>query len=237
MKSSAPDAASLLADLTIPPHFDHFLNNFAHRSTIQVKKGGIIFYEGDRPEKLFFIEKGFVKLYRLSGEGKDTIVYLYGPQSILGIRAFIAKNKRLRHTAEALTQVQVTSIPRQEYIDYLNKNPQEWTTLLALFVERLLYTEKKLAGFIATDSTARVSYLLATLARRFGTKKGDTILIPLPLTHQKIAEFVGAFRETVTKSLCHLKEKGIITCNKGTIYVHDLKKLEELIDSKNLSVT
>jgi len=207
--------------------FSSFLKKFSTRPHLRIRAGNTIFYEGDQPEKLYFIKEGFVKLYRTSEEGRDTIIYLYGPGSVLGVRALTGKDRLLRHSAEALTEVTVVTIPRDEFIKAASEHPEILIDILHVFIERLNYTERKLEGFILTDSTARVASFLSDLAKRFGVRKNGKIDLPLSLTHQRIAEFVGSFRETVTISVNRLKKEGILKDDRGKITILDIKKLNE----------
>lgn len=110
---------------------------------------------------------------------------------------------------------------RKEYLSLALEHPENLLDLLHVFIERLNYTERKLEGFILTDATARVANFLADCAKRFGP------VLPLPLTHQRIAEFVGSFRETVTVALNRLQKEKILKVDRGKITILNLKKLNE----------
>lgn len=214
------------------PNFSSFFQKFVKKPSHLVKKGTVIFNEGDPLERLYFIEKGFVKLYRLSSEGRETIIYLHGPGNVLGVRALTSEDECARHFAEAITDLQINTLTRKEYFEIIEKNPEYLVDLLHIFINRLNYTEKKLEGFIITDTTARVAYFLADIVERF-CKISNHIELPLPLTHQRIAEFVGSVRETVTLSIQRLeKEKVLKIENKGKIIILDFKKLKDYSQNK-----
>lgn len=209
------------------PDFSSFFKKYSKRPPLLIKKGKTIFFEGDEPGKLYFVKRGFVKMFRMSPEGRSTIIYLYGPGSMLAIRALTSSDKKLRHTAEAMTDVEVVTISDNDYRDALTDNPEYIVDLLQVFIERLNHTERKLEGFILTDTTARAANFLYDLAVRFGEKKNGKIELPLPLTHQTISDFVGAFRETVTVAINRLKKEGILKDERGKITILDLKKLKQ----------
>lgn len=214
------------------PDFVSFFETYSKRPAIHVKKGNTFFYEGDEPDKLYFIKEGYVKLYHSSRGGRDTIVYLYGPGTILGVRALTSQDRSLKHNAEAITDVKIISLPRSDYLDILEREPQYLIDLLHVFIDRLNHTERRLEGFILADSTARVADFLAECGHRFGVKKNGLITLPIPLTHQRIAEFVGAFRETVTLSLKKLVKEGIVAVRRGNITIKNLHKLEQYAHAK-----
>ncbi len=213
--------------ISAAPDFSAFFKKYSTRPPITIKAGKTIFFEGDQPEKLYFIKRGFVKLYRTSPEGRSTIIYLYGPGSILALRALTSGDKTLKHTAESMTESEIITMSEKDYFDALAEYPEYLVDLLHAFIERLNYTESKLEGFILTDSTARVASFLYDLAERFGTKNDGKITIPVSLTHQTIAEFVGAFRETVTLSINRLIKDKILEDKRGKIVILDLKKLKQ----------
>ena len=208
------------------PDFSDFFSEFVQKPSHLVKKGTVIFNHGDTLERLYFIKEGFVKLYRLSDEGRETTIYLYGPGSMLGVRALTSEDESAKHFAEAITDLQINTITRREYFDIVSNHPEYLLDLLHILIDRLNYTERKLEGFIITDTTARVAYFLYDCVIRF-CKEEDNIELPLPLTHQRIAEFVGSFRETVTLSMNKLEKEGILKFERGKVFILDLNKLRQ----------
>lgn len=216
-----------LENLWQPPDFTEFFQKIIERKPHVIKKGTIIFNEGDPLNRLYFIHEGFVKLYRVSEEGRDSTSYLLGPGYVLGIRALTSHDECAKHNAEALTDLQVLTISHKEYFETVANHPEFLVDLLHTFIDRLNYTEQKLEGFMLTDATARVANFLLETAQRFCIEQKEPIVLTLKLTHQLIADFVGSFRETVTLSLHKLEEEKIITNNKGTITIINLQKLKD----------
>lgn len=210
------------------PNFEEFFSKYSKRPILKIRKGATIFYEGDEPNKIYFVKKGFVKLYRVGKNGRDSVLYLYGPGGILGIRALTSKDEILKHSADALTDVEIITLSRDDYFKIVSENPEYLVDLLHLFIQRLNYTERKLEGFVVKDTTARVAYFLLDCALRFGEKKGPTTVLPVPLTHQRVAEFVGAFRETATVALNKLIDDKVITSERGIITILSMQKLEKI---------
>lgn len=212
-------------------NFGDFFENFSSRPKFAVKKGTILFNEGEPLNKIFYIKNGFIKLYRLSSEGRETTIYLFGPGEIVGVRALTSEDECARHFAEAITDLEVLTMTRFEYFDVLKDHPDRLIDLLHVFINRLNYTERKLEGFIITDSTARVAFFLHDIALRFCKGQTKNFDLPLQLTHQRIAEFVGSFRETVTLALNKLEKEGVLTDQRGRITIKDVAKLNKTAHS------
>ena len=208
-----------------PADFTHFFDKFSKKGPILIKKGTVLFNEAQPLDRLYFIKEGFVKLYRLSDKGRESVIYLYGSGQILGIRALTSEDECAKHYAEAITDLKIITVSRKEYFEAVSNHPEYLLDLLHVFIDRLNYTEKKLAGFILTDTIARVAFFLSDCAGRFGEKKDGKIELPLSLTHQRISEFVGSFRETVTVALQKLEKEGTISINRGKVAILNLKKL------------
>lgn len=216
------------------PNFASFFESYSKRTPINIKKGSIIFYEGDQPDRLYFLKEGFIKMYHSSEEGRDAIIYLFGPGSLLGVRALTSEDRALRHNAEAITDAKIISISRRDYLNLLAEHPEHLVDLLHIFISRLNYTERKLEGFILADTTARVANFLYDTATRFGRKRGKEVLLPIPFTHQLVAEFVGAFRETVTNSLNKLAKENIIKIERSKIIILSVSKLKKQARSSKI---
>jgi CRP-like cAMP-binding protein len=89
----------------------------------------------------------------------------------------------------------------------------------------LLEREESLAHLAEVVHRERVLAKLLQLARKFGRVAPDGIRLDLPLTHQLLADAVGAARETVTVALRDLRQKGIVE-RKGRTYILKLPPRE-----------
>lgn len=197
------------------------------RPSYQIRQRTILFSDGEPLNKLYFIKEGFVKLYRLSENGRETIIYPYGPGDVLGLRALISKDKCTRHNSESLTDIKVMTLSHQEFFDLTLEQPEYLIDLMHLWVHRLLYTETRLEAFITTDTTARVAIFLNYCMKRFGKESDSKVTLPIILTHQLIAEFIGSVRETVTIALNKLEKEKILKIEKGKITILDPEVLNQ----------
>ncbi len=209
------------------PDFSAFFERFVKRAPNTIKKGTLIFNEGDPLGRLYYIKEGFVKLYRLTSEGRDGTTYLLGPGNLLGLRALLSDDESAKHHAEAITDAKILTVSRKEYLDAIMHDPRLLVDLMHAYIERLNYTEQKLVGYMFTDATARVAYFLQMTAKRFGKKENNMVALPVPLTHQLIADFVGSFRETVSVALKKLEKEGAIKTAKGIITIQHIENLEK----------
>lgn len=209
------------------PDLSAFFKKYAKRPPRQIRKGTVLFNPGDPLQGVYFIEKGFIKLYEVSEDGKETIIYLTGPGNMLSLRAIIAKEQTAHQYTEAITDVTLYTMTMPELFTVLCEHPEHLVDLLHVLIDRLNHAERRVEGFVAGDVTSRVANFLYDAAIRFGQKEGETVFFPVGLTHQRIADFVGSFRETVTVALNRLQKEGLVKLSRGKIAILDLEKLHE----------
>lgn len=83
-------------------------------------------------------------------------------------------------------------------------------------------TDRELAVAIALEPRVerRLLLKLRQLADRFGRVTPEGIRLDLRLTHQQLADMVGAVRESVTIALGKLAQNGELTVTNRTIWIH-----------------
>lgn len=228
MEEAKRKLTSRLEKIWEAPNLYSFFKKYSKQKPHLVKKGTVLFNSGDPLSGIYFIKSGFIKLYRVSDDGRDTVIYLTGSGNLLGLRALISKDARAHHYTEALTDCQIINMTREELFQILSAHPEHLVDLGYAFIERLNHAERRVEGFISSDTKERIANFLLDITLRFGKKSGNNILLPLPLTHQRIAEFVGAYRETVTLAVNELEEMGVIKNQRGKITIINLNKLKSL---------
>src|SRR3989344_4806620 len=170
-----------LQKVTESPNLVDFFETFAKTPPFSIKKGSFLSNEGQPLERVFVIKEGFIKLYSLSEEGKETTIYLLGPGYVLGARAFLSHDERAIHNAEAITDLKVVAISHKEYLELVSNHPEYLVDLLQVFIHRLVYTENKLKGFITGDATSRIANFLLDVYERYADKENEKKILPLPL--------------------------------------------------------
>ena len=207
-----------------PPDLFSFFTKYAPPPRV-FKKGTVLFVPGDPLNGVYFIKEGFIKLYEVSEDGKETVIYLTGPGNMLSLRALIAREQIAHQYTEAITDVKLYAITMQEFFAVLLAHPVHFVDLLHVLTDRLNHAERRVEEFIAGDVTVRVANFLYDTAMRFGQRNGKTVFFPVGLTHERIAEFIGSVRETVTISLHKLEKENLLKLSRGKIIILDFERL------------
>ena len=207
-----------------PPDLFEFFKTYA-KPPRKIKKGTVLFNPGDPLQGVYFIQEGFIKLYDVSENGREIATYLTGSGNMLSLRALIAKEKTAHQYTETITDVVLYTMPMREFFGILEEHPEYFIDIMHILIDRLNHAERRIEEFVSGNATSRVANFLYDVAVRFGKKRGNNVLFPVGLTHQRIAEFVGAYRETVTLSLNKLQKEGLIKMSRRKIIILNLEKL------------
>lgn len=179
-------------------------------------KGDVVLSPGDM-DKIYILKKGRLEIYHLMEDGQKVILDILLPGSIFGDTG----EKMLPSTfVEATTDVLVCSIDKDEFFRTVAKYPELSQKLLKMLFAKLLVDEQRIAALASNNVVDRVFHLFRVLSKRYGRQMGKTVEITEPLTHEKLAQMLGASRQTVTTVINGFQKQGLVT-RKGKYYIID----------------
>lgn len=204
--------------------FDKFdLKSFAKGKTIIKPTSG----------KIFFLTKGAVKMLGLSKKTEDLTLNIYKVYSLFPISLIF--NMQNKYTFKSLTETQGYFAPKKDFAKFIIKNPTVLLDLLKRIYQGLdgffMLSEALLSG----NAFYKVLVHLIIHAKRFGQKNQDTITFDWPLTHHQLASQTGLARESVTRQIKKLQNKGLVGYSGKKLFIYDLSKLEKSFFSQNTS--
>ena len=183
--------------------------------------GSTLFLEGDAPYDLMIIESGDVKLVTTALNGQETLLDVLSAGEVLGELSAIDGSPRSA-MAVALTAVELTSIPVDRFLAFLQQHPASMGALLAVMVRRLRLSNRRQLEFTTSDALGRVCSRVDELAERYGSADApDEVHIDLPITQTELAQWCGLSREAVVKALRKLRDLEWISTADGAITVLD----------------
>ncbi|TCT12123.1 Crp/Fnr family transcriptional regulator [Natranaerovirga pectinivora] len=201
------------------------VNKIDHKS---YKKGEILFSEGDIADRFFIVNKGSLKVYNYTKDGKEQILYILSESDFLGdLNLF--KEGVFDYYAMALEDTALCTLNKQDFNHILLENPEINLKILDYAYERITTLEKLIQTLNTKDINTRLANLLINISKNFGIKKGKEIEITLPLSREDMASYLGLTRETVSRHLSDLQNQNIIKMigNKKMV-VLDMNELNNL---------
>ncbi len=174
-------------------------------------KGSLICREGEPFENLLLINRGKIKVYRNSVDGKEQVLYILAEGDFFGERNLVLKGNLIDYNAESLEETLVCMITKQDYRHLLLQYPNISIKIMEVLFERIDKLENILANVNPRETESRICLMLIEFRNKYGKTQPDgTVLIDLPLNREEMASYIGLTRETVSRKLNALKEAGII---------------------------
>jgi CRP/FNR family cyclic AMP-dependent transcriptional regulator len=190
---------------------------------VRFHRGQALFTEGDRAERVFVIERGWVIITSIAPGGREIVLGLRGPGDVIGDLSALDGAPRSA-TALAVGDVEATVAPSSTLTRALT-DAAAAMELLRVFASRLRDADRKRLEFAALDTMGRVAWRLEELSERFGEDTADGIAVELPLSQEQLASWCGASREATVKALAALRTLGCITTGRRSVVIRDVQAL------------
>ena len=196
-------------------------------STASYPKGATLFVEGQAPRGVFIICQGRVKLSTSSADGKTLILRIADPGEVLGLAATVS-GKPYQATGDMLEPTQANFIARADFLNFLREHGEAALRVAQQLSENyhFVLSEMRTIGLSHSAAQKLARFLLDWSANQ--RKEKGEVRFKLTLTHEEIAQMIGASRETVTRLFADFKKKQLVQVKGSTLVIHDKAALESL---------
>ncbi len=193
------------------------LSNQLHRR--RYERDQTIFHKNDAGSALYIILSGKVKIILPSPEGENVIVALLSTGDFFG-ELSLFDNESRSASAVAAETAEMLTLDQPEFLHYITENPKVSISILAELSLRLRRTDELLSDAAFCNLPTRLAKRLLELSENYGQPgPSGQIKINFKLKQQDLADMVGSTRESVNKMLRSLKEKSIVSIQKGFIAI------------------
>lgn len=192
-------------------------------------KGKTIFLEGDEGNGFFVVADGRVKIFKVSLDGKEQILHIYGPGQPFGeVPVFSGKN--FPASAEALLKSHLLFFPREAFVNLISSNPSLSLNMLAMMSMRLRQFTVQVENLSLKEVPGRLASYLLVLARE---QKSES-RVSLPVSKSQLASLLGTIPETLSRILSKMNGQGLIQVDGASIELLDAAGLVSLAESGKL---
>lgn len=195
------------------------------KTSKKIKKGEIIFDEGEVLNGVYCVKDGICKLSKLSENGKDQIVKMVVKGQLLGQRSLISEESS-NLQAVALNDMEVCFIPKSEIFADLQKNPKFSFEVLKDMAHDLRDSDDIIVNMAQKSVRQRLAETLVYIHDSFGTNPDGTLSILL--SREDYANIVGTATESAIRVLSQFKKEGMISALGKYIKIEDLAGLKRV---------
>lgn len=209
----------------LPREAQEELLSLAHISSFPSGIG--LFNEKDEASAVYFVLEGEVKLSMNSAEGKRLILRIARKGEVLGLASTLSGRPR-EISAETLYPAKIASVRRSDFLQFLAHHPEAYCAVTEELSHsyNLACDQLRTVG-LSSSAPEKLARLLLEWSENGQTTERGT-RFRFPLTHGEIGEFIGASRETVTRTLSVFKSRRLVIFNGSTLMIPSRAALEIL---------
>ncbi len=193
--------------------------------TKRFNKGEVIFSEGDAGNGFFVIAQGRVKIFKVSAEGKEHILHIYGSGQPFGEVPVFAGQK-FPANAQALEKTVAIFLPRSDIVDLVAANPSLALNMLAVMSQKLRQFSIQIENLSLKEIPARLASYLIFLAE----EQAANDVVKLNISKGQLASILGTIPETLSRIFAKLSGQNLIRVEGKKITLLDREGLEDLAE-------
>jgi CRP/FNR family transcriptional regulator, cyclic AMP receptor protein len=193
-----------------------------------LRKGDVLFRNGEEGHSLYMITAGKIKIVRQSRDGDEMILAVLSTGDFCGEMALLDGLPRSAD-AIAVEETHLYGLNRKDFLSYVMNNETAVRAILSALSKRLRKADDFLEDIFFLNIAARLAKKLIELAGSNGFREGENGPIKLSFTQKDLAGMIGATRESVNKELRSLREKNLIALSGKAILIQDMEGLQKRI--------
>ena len=191
------------------------------------RRGEWIFSEGDEGTGFYVVASGRVKVFKLSPEGKEQLLHLFGSGEPFGEVA-VFEGTRFPAHASALEESLIYFFPRDAFIGLIRKNPDLALKMLGVLSRRL----RRFTALIEDLSLKEVPGRLAAYLIYLREKKKGTQNLELEMSKSQLASLLGTIPETLSRIFQKMIKAEFIAVDGPRITILDDDGLKALAEAE-----
>ncbi|OWU72599.1 Crp/Fnr family transcriptional regulator [Marinibacterium profundimaris] len=192
---------------------------------IRMTRGQVLFEAGDPGDALFAVTEGALEISVYSEDGRKLTLDIMRAGSILGEITLFDPGPRTA-TATALEPTVLRRVRHCDVLSEITKTPELAIDLIHLAGKRMRYMNRQLNEQVFLPVPLRLARKILYLTQSDDPAKLKDHGMSLRLSQAELAEFVGATREAVSKTLSNWKKDGVVEASRGGLTVLDRPALE-----------
>jgi CRP/FNR family transcriptional regulator len=201
----------------------HDLASIALKKTFP--RGTTIFSEGEEASGFYVALEGRVKIFKLSPDGKEQIIHIFGPSEPFG-EVPVFEGRRYPAHCEALEKTVTLCFPRTAFVALIKENPALALNMLAILSRRL----RTFLTLVDNLSLKEVPGRLAAHLLYLSDRERGTDTLDLDISKGQLAALLGTIPETLSRILGKMSKQRYIGLEGRRVRILDRNGLTELAE-------
>jgi CRP/FNR family transcriptional regulator, dissimilatory nitrate respiration regulator len=195
-----------------------------------IKKGAVLFTQGDGAHGFYLVISGKIKIYRLSPQGQEYIMRIVGPGDTVAEAAVFSGNN-YPASAEAIEDSSLYYLSKSDFLVLIQESPQLALNMMTGLSQLLRQLAQQVEDLSLKEVSARLARFLLEEAQKVSQGLAhDGLKIPLALKKSLLASRLGTIGETLSRTLAKLKQKEVIDIQKNVIILKNVQFLREIAE-------
>jgi CRP/FNR family transcriptional regulator, anaerobic regulatory protein len=186
----------------------------------------VLFEQGNRADFVYSVSDGTVRLFRLLADGRRQIVGFAIKGDFLGT----TMAPDYEYTAESVDTIRICRIPRAGFVQMLDERPNLMKKLHQIAGREIHDSQDQIVLLGRRNAEERVASFLLAFRERLARVATRSVTIPLPMSRQDIADYLGLTIETVSRTISKLAREKLIVVVPDGIRILDVNRLSALAD-------
>jgi CRP-like cAMP-binding protein len=195
------------------------------RNTEKYKKKQAIYYEGNRPHYLYYVQKGKIKAFKRNDDGKKLVLGLFNEGDFFGYIALM-EGSSYKENVEAIEESEIAFIPKNEFEELMNSNREIADKFIKLLARNITDKEQQLVNIAYNSLRRKVADAILLMHEKL-RKDGEESAL-LNIGRENMAAIAGTATESLIRTLSDFKNEKLIDIKDGCVYILNKTKLKNL---------
>jgi CRP/FNR family transcriptional regulator, anaerobic regulatory protein len=188
-----------------------------------LKKGEMLFRQGEPFNSIYALRSGAVKTYNLSDSGEEQITGFHLASELIGLSGMDSQVYPL--SAMALETTSVCEIPFERLDDLTATMPQLRKQLMRLMSREIRDDQQMMLLLSRKTADERIATLLINLSARFRARGYSAKVFRLAMSRNEIGNYLGLAVETVSRVFTRFQQQGLIAADGKQVEILDHTQL------------
>jgi len=206
------------------------LKAFDQASVASVYPGGSVLYvEGQAARGVFMICRGKAKLSIASRDGKSLITRVAHAGELLGVGSAIL-DAPYQATVETIEPCQIRHVKREEFIKFIREHADACYRVTEQLSHECHNANDHIRSLgLSHSASEKLAHLILAWCEEGGREGATGTRLKMMMTHHEVSQLIGTSRETVTRILGEMRERGILSIRGSTMVIHNRAALEAMV--------